>query len=166
MGQQDKGMLKQLRGNRGFTLVELMVVMAVLGILSAIGVLGYTDFTARANDSTAMTDAKFLMGLASNVLLQDSQTLFSHQSHEGTIIGDRNDSLGIYVPKLYKLSPGVQANVQIFNWDVPADPPFEISSIWVEASHDRGSDMAGGLNGKKTYQVWVDGVSGWIWKNF
>jgi prepilin-type N-terminal cleavage/methylation domain-containing protein len=37
-----------IRSERGFTLIEMMIVVAIIGILSAIGVPAYLSYTARA----------------------------------------------------------------------------------------------------------------------
>jgi type IV pilus assembly protein PilA len=37
-----------IRSERGFTLIEIMIVVAIIGILSAIGVPAYLSYTARA----------------------------------------------------------------------------------------------------------------------
>ena len=152
---------KRLNESHGFTLVELIMVLAMIFALSAIAMPTYHDFNARACDSAALTDARNLVGLSNNFLLDDTQLIFTHNAPEGPVIGDKNDSVGTYIPEIYHLSPDVSAQVQIINWD-----PAGVSSIWIQVSHNRGTPVAVGLNGRKTYQIWVDGITGTTWQNF
>jgi len=50
--------LKGAAGDRGFTLLELMVVVAVLGILAAIAIQQFSLFRSRATDAAMRSDLK------------------------------------------------------------------------------------------------------------
>ena len=49
--------IKSNRKERGFTIVELLVVIVVIGILAAITIISYAGITARANLSSAQSAA-------------------------------------------------------------------------------------------------------------
>ena len=76
--------MRMLRGNEGFTLIELVVVIVILGILSVIAVPKYLDIRVQAEEGTAHGVTAALRGA---IAIRHARYLMdSSQTYNGTII--------------------------------------------------------------------------------
>ncbi len=71
---------------KGFTLVELLVVIAILAILATVSVVGYTSFIEKAELSNAQTEAHQIATLIESALMTENKDIVSTKtiSTEGT----------------------------------------------------------------------------------
>jgi prepilin-type N-terminal cleavage/methylation domain-containing protein len=59
--------IKKMKDERGFTIVELLIVIVVIGILAAIVIVAYAGVTSRANTSKAQSNAVGVQKVAETI---------------------------------------------------------------------------------------------------
>ncbi|MDR9828457.1 pilin [Vibrio sp. FNV 38] len=86
---------------KGFTLIELMIVVAIIGVLSAIAVPTYQNYVAKSEAATALGSLRALVTPAELMLQQDGEisggvsALGGSPSHAlGNIVAESNTSSG------------------------------------------------------------------------
>ena len=72
-------MISRLQKNdeRGFTLIELMIVIAIIGILAAIAIPQFSSYRKRAFNGAAQTDVKNT-AIAQEAYFVDNETYGAH----------------------------------------------------------------------------------------
>jgi type IV pilus assembly protein PilA len=94
------------RAQRGFTLIELMIVVAIIGILAAIALPAYQDYTVRAKVSEGLV-------LADSAKLAVSETFQS----TGIVPADITAAGFSFVPSKYVSSIGIAGGVITVQYD-------------------------------------------------
>jgi type IV pilus assembly protein PilA len=90
--------MKQLQ--KGFTLIELMIVVAIIGILAAVAIPAYQDYIARAQVSEAVS----LMGSAKTPLAEYFADKGAWPSALNDVLGN---SSGKYTASITAINAGV-----------------------------------------------------------
>jgi len=67
-----RGQMKKGRNQKGFTLVELMVVVVIIGILAAIAVPVYSSVTKRAEKNACHANLRTIDGMATQWNLMEA----------------------------------------------------------------------------------------------
>jgi len=98
-------MLRTLKDNKGFTMIELLMVFVVLGILAQISLTFMIDLRTRSSDVTAIADGRNLMTVVRNnfVNLDD----VNYTQINGSDVGVETTG-GVARPPVFTLSPGVR----------------------------------------------------------
>ena len=134
---------------KGFTLIELMIVVAIIGILAAIAIPAYQDYTIRAQVTEGLN-------LASSAKAAVSETFGSNGVWPGTNtaagLSDATDIKGKYVTGIevgtggsITITFGGQANAAIDGMTLSLNPYTSVSGDISWVCGDRGTAGTSGL---------------------
>ena len=90
------------RLQKGFTLIELMIVVAIIGILAAVALPAYQDYTVRAR----VSELVLASGAAKNKVTENAQT-------NATITGSGNAVAIAATGKLSAASVSADGNIEV-----------------------------------------------------
>jgi prepilin-type N-terminal cleavage/methylation domain-containing protein len=92
-----------LRNQRGFTLVELMIVIVIIGVLAAIAVPAYSSYVSKAQERTCEANRRMISTAAGMYYIEN----------DGTYATDIDDDLTDYLDNVTSL-------------ECPADGEYEL----------------------------------------
>ena len=150
---------RNLRNEKGFTLIELMMVMIVLGILAQMSTIFALDIRDRAFDAVALSDGKNLMTVAGNTFLALEDVDFDHTPADGSDVGIF-DTGGVLRPgPVFTMSPGVRAIIS-----GESGLTAGTGTITAFVFHTKGTDdpLSLGGSGKREFYFHLDEMTSTI----
>ncbi len=121
------------RTEKGFTLIELMIVLAIVGILAAIAIPMYLDYSVRSQVSHGLSMASGAKASVTEYYQNrgafpgDNAT--AGVSAPGTITGKYVSQVEVVAGGLIQVTYGVDANNKIFNAVLTMTPADNLGAV-------------------------------------
>jgi len=148
-----KGLRKAYRGERGFTLVELLVVVVILGVLAAVATLAVTKFIGSGNVQAANTEMHNAKTAVAACMYQANATSLVPASVGSAWPGD-NATVGAS-PRALGTGGGTDSWASEFvNGAFKAKYTFDVNGTLTNAA-------LGGANGSWSDIVWDSAILQW-----
>ncbi|HXH71449.1 MAG TPA: prepilin-type N-terminal cleavage/methylation domain-containing protein [Mariprofundaceae bacterium] len=166
--------LKTLKAEKGFTLIELMIVVAIIGILAAIAIPQFSAYRIKAFNSAAESDLRNTK-LAEEALFTDYQLYGTSVANtalaaavgaagNGAIV-DGAVALGAgNVNSIATTTVGQAAQIGVSNQvQLRADVDATLASYIITTKHTQG-DRAFATDSDATAVYWVQNTAAWVGK--
>ncbi len=135
-----------LKNNKGFTLLELMIVTALVSILASIAMINYAPFTQRAYDITARSEARYLIESVVIAAVNEEDVDYTKLNTGGAV--GNIDTVGNPRQAVFSLSSGVLALIVGDSIQAPnGDTTVFLATIY----HTSGTDDPTTLSGKREF---------------
>lgn len=143
--------IKKMNDQKGFTLVELIVVVAIIGILTAIGSTYFTYLKFRSGDSQAFVEGRHLLTSANGAFLNLEDVDFDTPAAGVTgPVGDTTSGGGARTP-VFTLSGEIRARMSGESTTSPGGG-FLTAEVWsINGTNDTST-----TSGKKEYLYIID----------
>ena len=135
-------MLKQLKSQKGFTLIELMIVVAIIGILAAIAIPNFLTYQLKSRQAEAKTNLQ---------AIKTSEVAF--QAERGCYVGVTSEGV---------VAPAAGTKTIPFTW-ANGNPPTPPPVAWCTAAGVFGgtfADIGFKATGNVMYRYGVDTTVG------
>ena len=117
------------RGQKGFTLIELMIVVAIIGILAAIAIPNFISFKKKAIISSAIANLETLRSaLTQYAADRDDGCYPASLAWDGTAEGTLHSTLGPYGLTFPKTYAGVKWSSYRYDHDACVNYTVEVTA--------------------------------------
>lgn len=96
--------------NKGFTLIELMIVMAIIGLIASLAIPGYQSYRVKAHNTVAIAEVH-LIGLMEMSFYNDTFSYADYLNTERTATGSLNKTFTINGTNYSFSLPNLNTNI-------------------------------------------------------
>lgn len=144
-------MREKLQNDKGFTLIEMLMVFIVLGILAQMTSLVVIDLKSRSHDLMAISDGRNLVTVIRDNFVDLADVDYTHNPGDGRDIGTV-DTGGAARSPVFTLSPGVEVTLT-----GKSDPALPGTGLVVATLyHTAGTTDTTTPSGKREFYYLID----------
>lgn len=114
---------------KGFTLVELLVVIAILAILATVSVVGYTSFIDKAKLSNAQTEAHQIATLIESALMTENEVIVTTVKSENEVgVDGQEATISTTTPSYIVATKGTDGKITFGSANTTTDVKTDLTN--------------------------------------